>query len=79
MKLIPSYLKPIAYNEITKGRFTKFHLKCSCGCIRFDIFESYLDQAEQKACKPYYEALKNLYSGGCSSTCTVDNDGAVHY
>lgn len=77
--LIPSYLKPIAYNVTTKGDFTKFHLKCNCGYILFDIFESYLDKDEQKACKPHYDALMELYSGGGASICTVDNDGTVHH
>ena len=75
--MIPNYLKPISYNETTKGDFTRFHLKCGCGCKLFDVFESYLDKAEQKACKPHYDALTELCSG--ASTCTVDDNGTVHH
>ena len=76
---IPNYLKEISCDETRKGSFTIFTLKCPCGSTLFDVFESYLDQAEREACKPYCDALDRLYMSGHASTCTVDEDGTVHH
>lgn len=76
---IPNYLKTITFDETRKGSFTVLKVKCSCGSMLFDVFESYLDKAEWEACKPYYDALDKLYTGGRASTCTIDEDGTVHH
>ena len=76
---IPNYLKEISCDETKKGSLSIFTLKCPCGSTLFDVFESYLDQAEREACKPYCDALDRLYMSGHASTCTVDEDGTVHH
>lgn len=76
---IPNYLHDIAYNESRKKNFTTFRIKCKCGCVRFHIYESYLNKEENELCKPYYDVLEYLIRGGYSSSCTKDKNGVIHH
>ncbi len=76
---VPNYLKEIAYYEKRNGTFTEFHLKCTCGCTLFDLYENYLDKKEKEICKPYYDALDYSVTGGCFSSCTKDDEGMIHH
>jgi hypothetical protein len=76
---VPDYLKELAYDESSKNNITTFDLKCRCGCVRFNVYESFLDKKEKELCKPYYDALEYLCSGGYGSSCTKDENGTIHH
>ncbi|MBO5561876.1 MAG: hypothetical protein J6A07_09515 [Firmicutes bacterium] len=75
---IPNYLKEIVKNESRSGNFTSFDLKCSCGCEKFHIYENYLNKEERALCKPRYDALEYLLTGGKFSGTDRDENGVLH-
>lgn len=76
---LPNCLHDIAFDESNKNNFTTFRIRCKCGCLRFNIYESYLNKEEKKLCKPYYDALDYSIRGGCFSNCTIDENGIMHH
>ena len=78
MILVPEYLKELAFDEIRKGTWLTFSVKCTCGNQHFLVFKNYQTKKEQEAMKPYNDALMD-FSGCWASTCTRDDDGTLHH
>ena len=76
---IPNYLKHIAVFDKFKSNWTYFSIKCTCGCDRFEVYESCLNKEEKALEKPYVDALLEWYGWENKSKCvTKDEDGTFH-
>lgn len=76
---VPAYLRNQAQIMKTTKSWTSFSLFCNCGCRRFIPYANAYTPEEEKALKPYYDALHDSLSGGWASACTKDEDGTLHH
>lgn len=76
---VPEYLRKNGKVLKTGKSWTQFRFVCDCGCESFLPYQNCYNAEEEKAMKPYYDALDYLLTGEGWSTCTIDEDGALHH